>query len=143
MPMGKLWMFFFLFANALAFFHELRVYYQSEVSNQPFLSFFFSIAVFNHLLNTNYHELNTNYSKINSWQINGSFMIIHVRKKIMISKFLLFEIGGVIRLPSHRRLIFIHNAVSVWTKKIKKTASLSKRHQKQMGMWNEECGMRE
>ena len=59
-------MFFFLFANALAFFHELRVYYQSEVSNQPFLSFFFSIAVFNHLLNTNYHELNTNYSKINS-----------------------------------------------------------------------------
>ena len=30
-------------------------------------------------------------------------MIIHVRKKIMISKFLLFEIGGVIRLPSHRR----------------------------------------
>ena len=44
-------------------------------------------------------------------------MIIHVRKKIMISKFLLFEIGGVIRLPSHRRLIFIHNAVSVWTTK--------------------------
>ena len=61
----------------------------------------------------------------------------------MISKFLLFEIGGVIRLPSHRRLIFIHNAVSVWTtKKIKKTASLSKRHQKQMGMWNEEWGNR-
>ena len=47
-----------------------------------------------------------------------------LEKKIMISKFLLFEIGGVIRLPSHRRLIFIHILYSFvcWVKrrKIKK-----------------------